>query len=73
MRITTSMLAQTTRETGIPLAQGSLLDALNNQNTSSNLLDALNQNQNAKKTAAIQEASQKLGNVSEDLQETASN
>lgn len=72
MRITTSMLAQTTRETGIPLAQGSLLDALNNQNTSSNLLDALNQNQNAKKTAAIQEASQKLGNASEGLQETAS-
>lgn len=72
MRITTSMLAQTTRETGIPVAQGSLLEALNNQNTSSNLLDALNQNQNAKKAAAMQKEARELGNASEDLQEAAS-
>ena len=72
MRITTSMLAQTTSETGIPVAQGSLLDALNNQNTSSNLLDALNQNQNAKKAAVVQKEARELGNASGGLQEAAS-
>jgi sugar-specific transcriptional regulator TrmB len=72
MRITTSMLAQTTRETGVPVAQGSLLDALNNQNTSCNLLDALNQNQNAKKAAVVQKEARELGNASESLQEAAS-
>lgn len=71
MRITTSMLAQTSRETGIPIAQGSLLDALNNQNTSVNLSDALNQNQNAKQLSTMQKKYQELGNEADDLNQYA--
>lgn len=67
MRITSQMLALTSRETGIPLAQGSLLDALNNQNNSSDLLEALNKNQNAKKASAMQRVFHELGNTSQHL------
>lgn len=71
MRITTAMLAQTTRKTGIPIAQGSLLDALNNQNTSTNLLDALNKRQDAKKASATQKGFQELENTAEGLGKSA--
>lgn len=71
MRITTSMLAQTSRETGIPIAQGSLLDALNNQNHSVNLLDALNKNQNTKKLSAMQKEYRELGSEADDLSQYA--
>ena len=39
MRITTQILTNTSREAGIPLVQGGLLDALNKENTSVDLLE----------------------------------
>ena len=49
MRITTQMLAETSRKSGLPILQGSLLDVLNKQKgTSTNsLMDALNRNKEA--------------------------
>lgn len=72
MRITSQMLALTSRETGIPLTQGSLLDALNNQNTSSSLLEAFDKNQTAKKVSAMQKGFRELGNAAENLGQHAS-
>lgn len=44
MRITTQMLADTSRKSGLPVLQGSLLDVLNKKKgtTSNSLMDALN-------------------------------
>ncbi|MCM1157543.1 MAG: hypothetical protein NC300_08220 [Bacteroidales bacterium] len=72
MRITTQMLAQTSRETGIPLAQGSLLDVLNKKNTKESLFDTYNKTQDAKKASAIRKEYQKLGSAAEDLGKSAS-
>lgn len=49
MRITTQMLAETSRKSGLPILQGSLLDVLNKKKgTSTNsLMDALNRNKEA--------------------------
>lgn len=67
MRISSQMLAQTSRESGIPLAQGSLLDALNKQDTSANILDALEQNRNAKQVSAMQKNYMALETAAEKL------
>lgn len=49
MRITTQMLAETSRKSGLPILQGSLLDVLSKKKgTSTNsLMDALNRNKEA--------------------------
>ncbi|MBR1866009.1 MAG: hypothetical protein IJ801_05835 [Lachnospiraceae bacterium] len=67
MRITTAMLAQTSKKTGIPVAQGSLLNVLEHQNNQDHLLDALNRNQQAKRVSALQKEFQELEKETGDL------
>lgn len=72
MRITTQMLAAESRKSGIPLAQGTLLDALNKQDTSVNLADILNKNKSAKGTTALQENYMELQSAAAGLEKYAS-
>ncbi|MCM1498071.1 MAG: hypothetical protein NC124_06345 [Clostridium sp.] len=73
MRITTSMLAQTSRETGLPILQNSLLNVLNKQSGGSNdLLDALNSKRNIEKTSALQKNAKELGSAADSLTASAS-
>lgn len=72
MRITTSMLAQTSRETGVPILQNSLLNVLNKQSSgSAGLLDALTSKQNAEKTSALQKSTKELGGAADKLAASA--
>lgn len=72
MRITTSMLAQTSKETGIPILQGGLLNALNKSGNSTDLLESLNSKKNAEKVSAMQKSVQKLGTTADELTSSAS-
>ncbi len=72
MRITTQILTNTSREAGIPLVQGGLLDALNKENTSVDLLEELNKSQDAKSASALQKVFRELRNASDDLRKRAS-
>ncbi len=72
MRITTQILTNTSREAGIPLVQGGLLDALNKQDTSVDLLEELNKSQDAKSASALQKVFRELWNTSDDLRKRAS-
>ncbi|MDE5863770.1 MAG: hypothetical protein K2K56_05585 [Lachnospiraceae bacterium] len=73
MRITTSMLAQTSRETGLPILQNSLLSVLNKQSSGSgDLLDALTSKQNAEKISALQKSTKELGGAADKLAAGAS-
>lgn len=72
MRITTQILTNTSREAGIPLVQEGLLDALNKEDTSVDLLEELNKSNNAKSASALQELFHKLRNASDDLKKDAS-
>lgn len=72
MRITTQILTNTSREAGIPLVQGGLLDALNKQNTSVDLVEELNKSQDAKSASALQKVFRELRNSSDDLRKRAS-
>lgn len=72
MRITTQILTNTSREAGIPLVQGGLLDALNKQDTSVDLLEELNKSQDAKSASALQKVFRELRNTSDDLRKRAS-
>lgn len=72
MRITTQILTNTSREAGIPLVQGGLLDALNKQNTSVDLLEELNKSQDAKSASVLQKFFRELRNTSDELKKRAS-
>lgn len=73
MRITTHMLNETARKTGIPINQNTLLDYINDDGNGSSgsdtLLDALNKNQ--KVSSATTESYKKLSKTADSLQELA--
>lgn len=74
MRITTQMLAETSRKTGLPILQGSLLDVLNKKKgTSSNsLLDALNSTKDSQQLSSQQKGYEKLETAAGELALSAS-
>lgn len=67
MRITTQMLAKASQESGLPLVQGTLLDALHKQNNSINLLDKVNEKKGLNQVSALQENYKKLKSAAEEL------
>ena len=69
MRITTQMMMQASRESGLPLVQSSLLDALSKKQGGSNsLFDALNHSKNdVQQVSEKQQGYQKLEAAAEDL------
>lgn len=78
MRITTQMLNETAKRTGIPINQTNLLSYVNNESSGGNtLLDALNKNKTdkvsgtlAKQYKNLEKSSENLKNISEKLAET---
>lgn len=70
MRVTTQMLNETSKRTGIPINQTSLLSYINNdgQSDSSTLLDALQDAKEKKVTAENTEIYQKLEKAADSLQ-----
>ncbi len=73
MRITTQMLNETARRTGIPINQNTLLDYINNDGSGSSgsgtLLDALDKNQ--KVSSVSTENYKKLGKAADSLKDLA--
>lgn len=77
MRITTQMLNETAKRTGIPVSQTSLLSYINNEGSSggNTLLDALNKNNKVSSTAAnnykkLEKAAESLKDHAQKLSET---
>lgn len=73
MRITTQMLNETAKRTGIPVSQTNLLSYINNENGSggNTLLDALNKNKNSKVSSAAAANYKKLEKSADSLKEQA--
>ncbi len=73
MRITTQMLNETAKRTGIPINQPNLLSYINNENSSGSntLLDALNENKNSKVSSAAAAGYKKLEKSAGSLKEQA--
>lgn len=67
MRMTSQILTRTSLETGIPIAQNGVLDAMNNQNTSVDLLEAMERNQNTEKLSKLREQYRELENAADGL------
>lgn len=74
MRITTQMLAETSRKTGLPILQGSLLDVLSKKQgkSSNDLLDALTRTKETQKLSSQQKGYQELEDAASDLALSAS-
>lgn len=73
MRITTQMLNETAKRTGIPVSQTNLLSYINKENGSggNTLLDALNKNKNSKVSSAAAANYKKLEKSADSLKEQA--
>ena len=72
MRITTQMLNETARKTGIPINSGSLLNHLNNSSSDNSLLKALNKGSSAADTKQKSDY-QKMEKNADQLQKRADN
>ncbi len=72
MRITTQMLNETARKTGIPINSGSLLNHLNNSSSDNSLLNALSKSSSAADTKQKSDY-QKLEKNADQLQKRADN
>ena len=66
MRITTTMLNNTSRETGIPIGS-SMLDYINQNKNSATLLDALNKKNTSAVNAAGKKSYEKIGDAADSL------
>ncbi len=73
MRITTQMLNEKARQTGLPLNSGSLLNHLNNTASNDSLLKALNRNKSSAVDTRQKSAYEKLEKNASQLQKTADN
>lgn len=67
MRITSQILTRTSLETGIPIAQNGILDAMSNQNTAVDLLEAMERTQNTEKLSKLREQYRELEDAADQL------
>lgn len=67
MRITSQILTRTSLETGIPIAQNGILDAMSNQNTAVDLLEAMERKQNTEKLSKLNEQYRELEETADNL------
>lgn len=71
MRITTQMLSETARKTGLPINQTTLLDHINSSNKNNNLLETLNKKNIGGIDAESKKKYEKLGGIAEKLNTVA--
>lgn len=67
MRITTTMLNATSRETGIPIGSGSMLDYVNQNSNSANLLNAVHNKKTNVYDTVNKKSYEKLGTAADSL------
>lgn len=67
MRITSQILTRTSLETGIPIAQNGILDAMSNQNTAVDLLEVMERKQNTEKLSKLKEQYRELEEAADNL------